>query len=529
MILETSKGALAFAARTPDPYGAYSVLASDTYSGQNVTPEGSLGLAAVYGAVSMIAATCGTMPLQTLDTRAAGGSQVVTGGYLAPMLEHQPNEHMSGVDLWTLVFAHLMLRGNAYLAKLKDSLGRVVELYPLHPQHVHPFRGENGEKLFRVSKLSAGGSVDVVFTSSVILHVKGQSFDDGLMGASPIAVLRNRLGVHLAQSEYQGRQYQDGMLIKGVLATPQNNLSPEAATRIKQQWKSAYSGVGAAHDIAVLHSGVQFQPVSLSPEDAQFIQSMRWGHTEVATAFQIPASRLNGEGTSLTYANQGQDDLFYYKQACFPRIRFVESALNMDADLFGFQSAWVPKFNPDAMLRADIETRFRVYQIGRQIGTFSVNDTRGFEDLPLVPGGDDYTPLAAKVAPVSSADSGGDSVQRSLSRVPVEGGVRMQMPDVVVNVPEQPAPIVNVAAPEVSVEAPVVNVTTPEPVVNVDVAAPEVTVEAAEVVVPPTVVNVEQPVVNVEPTVVVESPAASSVKFKRDSQGRIVGAEVDNG
>lgn len=535
MILSTDKGDLAFAARTPDVWAKYSTLASDTLAGQSVTPEGALSLAAVYGAVSMISATNGTMPLETIDTRATSGSRIVEGGYTAPMLKHQPNTDMSGVDLWTLVNAHLLLRGNAYLAKFKDEQGVVRELYPINPAYVHPYRDEDGRKLFRVQISGTGGLLDKTFTSDVILHIKGQSFDDGVMGASPIAVVRNRIGVHQAQSEYQGRSYQDGMLIKGVLSSPQNNLSAETAQRIKQQWRSAYGGVGNSHDIAVLHSGVTFEKVALSPEDAQFIQTMKWGHTEIATIYNIPASRLNGEGTSLTYANQGQDDLFYYKQACFPIIRRIESALNMDPDLFGFQSAWVPKFNPDAVLRADIETRFSVYRTGRDIGAFSVNDVRHYEDLSPVEGGDDYTPLAGKA---SSNGDGGNSQPAAAGARELRSGEHradgglVQIPPIQVNVPESPAPIVNVTVPDpavpvVNVEAPQVSVEAP----TVNVAAPEVTVEPRfDVPVPEVTVDVAAPEVTVSPSIVIEEPpdTGKTVKFSRDAQGRIVSAKVDS-
>ena len=52
-----------------------------------------------------------------------------------------------------------------------------------------------------------------------------------------------------------------------------------------------------------------------------------------------------------------------------------------------------PKFNMDALLRGDIKTRFESYKIGREIGAYSVNDTRRIENMPPVEGGDDYTPL----------------------------------------------------------------------------------------------------------------------------------------
>lgn len=535
MILESTRGALAVAAKPRDPWGAYSSLPMDSFAGQSVTPESALALTAVYGAVALVAETNGTMPLEVIDTRAASGQRVVSGGYLAPMLQHAPNEDQSGVDLWMMVFAHLMLRGNAYLAKLRNQRGVVNELVPILPQHVHPYRNDDGRKVFRVQLYSGSTFIEQDFTDDAILHIKGKSISDLLVGESAIAHVRNTIGTQLAQSEYQARSYGDGMLIKGVLSTPERNLNPEAVQRVKAQWKSAYAGVGASHEIAVLHSGIQFQQVSMSPEDAQFIQTMKWGHTQVATAFKIPASRLNGEGTSLTYANQGQDDLFYDKQACLPLRIMVEACLNRDRDLFGAQSVWVPKFNSDIALRADVKTRFEVYKIERELGTRSQNDILRAEDRPTIgPDGDDYTPLGNRSAPPATPAVGSERVvQRNSEHAPQPVTVHVGSP--IVNVPPADAPevrvdapIVNVAAapvPEVRVEAPkpanvVVNVPEqPAPIVNVapadvhvDVAAPAVTVEAPTVYVEPSLTTNEQP---------------RTLKVKRDANGFITGATID--
>lgn len=394
MIIETKRGELVRVAKPRDPWGAVTSLDIRTYSGQNVTPESALGHVAVMGAVSLVSDYNGAMPLETIDTRAKSGHKLVEGGWLAPMLRHAPNEDQSGPDLWVMVNAHLMLRGNAYLAKIRDEQGVIRELYPIHPSCVNPYRDAEGRKLFRV-KISTGiDYTEADYTSDAILHIKGKSINDPLVGESVIAHCRNTLGTHAAQVEYQARAYQDGMLIKGVLSTPERNLNPEAVERVKAQWRSTYGGIGNSHDIAVLHSGIQFQQVSLSPEDAQFIQTMRWSHTQVATMFKIPASRLNGEGASETYANQGQDDLFFDKQACLPLRVMIEASLNRDPDLFGATSPWVPRFNSDMALRADIETRYKVYQIARQIGVASQNDILRAEERPEIgPEGDDYTPL----------------------------------------------------------------------------------------------------------------------------------------
>lgn len=384
MIIRTPKGGevnIASAARPSDPWGAYTTILSDTFAGRNVTPEGALALTAVFGATSLIANTCGTLPLETHD-KTVGKRTIVQGGRLAPMLRYQPNEDMPASTYWTLVFAHLCLRGNHYAAKIRGADGEVRELYPISPDSVHPFRGEGGRKLFRVHLYDGSTYMDYVFTKREILHIMGPSFDDGLQGASPIAVARNRLGVQLAQSEFQARFYQDGAMMQGVLSTP-NDLSPEAAERIKTQWRARHAGLENAHDIAVLHSGAQYQGIGVSPEDQQLIESMKWGATEIATLFNIPASRINADSgsNSIKYANSGQDDLHFAKSAVLPRLKFVEDALNCDPDLFGFQSPWEPKFNVDSVLRADIKTRYESYAIGLSSGFLHRDEVREAEDL----------------------------------------------------------------------------------------------------------------------------------------------------
>lgn len=519
VILAGTSGDLALTARPRNPFfGFGGGLRRDTFTGRDVRPEDSLALSYVIGAVNLISNLGGMMPLEVIDER-NNKREVVRDAEIARTIAHAPNDEMSGVDLWQLVLAHLCLRGNAYLAKLPNADRPLYgELFPLAPETVTPFRGENGKKLFAVQCYTPGSRTAVeYYDESLILHIKGPSYTTGISGASPIALMRNRVGVHLAQSEYQARFYQQGYQLKGVLSTDAGNLTPEAAQRMKDQWRATYSGMDNSHDVAILHSGLKFQPISISPEDAQFIETMRWGATEVATAFNIPASRLNGEASSLTYANSAQDDLVLYKQAILPRLRMVESALNADRNLFGSISPWTPQFNADSVLRADIEQRYRAYEIGKRNGWLTANEIRRSEQLPPVKGGDDLSQYAPRGTTIQEAGAQ-RSAHRS-GREVIAPEVRVQMPDipapqVTVNVPEQPAPVVNV-------DAPVVNVPEqPAPVVNVD--APVVNVPAP-------VVKVDAPVVKFDPEIVVQPSPPRNITFARNHTGQITGLEVNDG
>lgn len=395
MILPTKQGDIKAIAHRADVYGPYKSSPTWSHSEQTVTPEGAMALTAVYGGVMLLAQTLGTMPLQVLDSRKTVGDRLVSAARIASILGTKPNRDMVSPVLWTMMFTHLLLRGNGYLAKLRGEDGYVNELLPLLPQDVTPWRAENGQKLFRVRLLSGNEWYERDFTDEAILHIQGPSLDDPLVGCSPFTIARHRIGTHLAQSEYQATAYASGLLIKGVLSTPNSNITPDVANQMQNRWQDAYGGLRGSGRVPVLHSGITFSPVSLTPEDAQFIQTMKWGHTEIATLLQIPASRLNGDtGSGMRYANMTQDDLYMFKSAQLPRLVYVESALAADADLFGPGAYWYPKFNADAQLRADVETRWRVHRLQREIGATSVNEIRDDEGWSRIgPEGDDYTPL----------------------------------------------------------------------------------------------------------------------------------------
>lgn len=512
MLINGNTGDLHVASRPSAPMGAWDSLPVDTFGARNVTPEGALGLAHVYGAVRLVATAVGTLPLETRDMRAGG--TVVDAAQVAKLLRYQPNRDMSAKVLWTLVATHLLLRGNAYLAKFIDERGQVSELVPINPARVFPFRDDAGNKKFRVMSGQGMRFVERIFDPSQLLHIIGHSIDDGLMGASPISLVRQRMGVQTSQSEAQGRLYAQGLATRGALRVPPGvQLTKEMAAQLRREWEAANHGIDNTGRVAILHSGAEFQNTTMNMQDAQFIESMRWGATEAATIFNIPASRINADSgsSSIKYANVGQDDVHFYKQAVMPVASYIEDALNIDTALFGASSPWMPKFDAEAVLRADTKTRFEAYQIATGGSAWmDAEDVRRREGLPPK---DIAQPAAAQQAAPAARAHDAESEQRTMVSGP--DGVRvsrMDIPAPIVNVdvhvPEQPAPIVNVEA-----AAPVI----PAPVVNVETVAPVVDVHVPEQ---------PAPVVNVTPEIVVEHPQRA-LTFERDSKGNIIGAKTE--
>lgn len=399
MILGTPKGDEAVKLVTSEPTYAYNGgVRIDTQTGRPVTAASAMGIASFYSGANLIAKTAGTLPLRVYE-RGSNATRLVdaTKAQVAMRLRHQPNPDMSAHAYWTTVFLHLVTQGNAYLPKVYEAGEFAPHLYLLPPDCVWPFRGPDGEKLFRVRSPYSGR--EFVLTSRAILHIPGISVGDGLVGHNPVSAMRHRLGVSLAASEHQQRFFQQGSVLRGVLSVD-GTLTEDAAQTIRDQWQANYAGLDNAHKVAVLDHGAKFQQIAMSHEDAQFIDMMKLGATEIAAMLNIPPAMIGAEGASLTYANAQHNDLHFLKFTLRPWLRYVEAALNSDPDLFGPATKWEPEFDVDDLIRPDIATRFQVHKIAREIGLRDTNEIRQDEGWePLQPGAYD-DPM---VAPVKSS------------------------------------------------------------------------------------------------------------------------------
>jgi HK97 family phage portal protein len=347
-----------------------------TFTGRSVSSSDALGIPAFYSGANLIAKTIGMMPLRTIN-EASGHRDVVTGAGVARRIKVQPAPGMTGVTFWTTVAAHIVIAGNSYAMKLPATDGLdAPELYLVTPGSVSPYRAK-GQVRYRV-QLAQGESADL--PAAAVVHFKGVSYGTGLLGHSPVSVLRHRLAVSLSSSEYQQRFFKQGATPKGVLSV-EGTLEGDQATTIRDQWHAAYGGVENAHSIAVLDHGAKFQGVSMSNDDAQFIEQMRYGAREIAAMLNLPPEYVGAEGSSLKYSTQQSNDLHLVKFACQPITKSIEATLNADPEFFGEATPWVPEFDPDPIVRPDIETRFRVYEVGRRAGIYTANEARAMEGL----------------------------------------------------------------------------------------------------------------------------------------------------
>jgi HK97 family phage portal protein len=374
-----------------------------TYSDVNVTPDRAFGLSAFYACVRLLAT--GLMVPAAVTRSIDGVETPVRVNPASRLLEEGPNEDLTHDHWVALVVAQLCGWGNHFSAKdFHPSTGMLQALWPIHPSRVTVYRDAQGRKRFSIDGKQG-------FTSDHILHIPYIDFATGLMGHSPVSVMRHRLGVGIAASDTQARLFNQGTLTSMALRHP-GTLSTGAADRLRGQWQSRYAGGKNAHKPVLLEEGMEAQPLSMNPKDQQFIEQLQMSDVETARMFNIPARRIDAQVQySLTYATGAMDDNSTVKWAHRPIARMIEASLQKDPHFIPRGRQFGVRFNLDAMLRADIKTRAEVADLFARAGVRTPNDSRRHENLAAHPDGDELG-TGGGVGELERAEALGISAQR---------------------------------------------------------------------------------------------------------------------
>lgn len=362
-------------------------------SGERVDEHSSMQISTVYACVRLLAETIAALPLHlyryTEDDR---GKEKARGHPLYKLLYRQPNAEMSSFIWRETIMTHLLLWGNAYCQIIRDGRNTVLGLYPLLPENIEVDRDTNGEIFYTyhayTDDVPGVKNQDIYFRSDEILHIPGLGFN-GLVGFSPIAMMKNSLGTTLAVERYGASFFKNGAQPSGVLEHPGVLKNPG---KIRDNWTAVYGGAENAHKVAVLEEGMTYKAISLPPEDSQFLSTRQFGVEEICRIFRVPPHMVQNLAHA-TFSNIEHQSIDFVVHTLTPWLVRIEQAIIKDLLLENEQDVYFPKFNVDGLLRGDYASRMSGYATGISNGFLSPNDIHRLENMDLIPaedGGDDY-------------------------------------------------------------------------------------------------------------------------------------------
>ena len=371
---------------------AYRFFMGSSTSGKRVNERSAMQMTAVYSCVRILSEAVSGLPLHLYQYTDKSSKEKAVENPLYFLLHDEPNTEMTSFVFRETLMTHLLLWGNAYSQIIRNGKGEVVGLYPLMPDRMTVNRDEKGRLYYEymVSSDDAKTLKDgtVRLSPYDVLHIPGLGFD-GLVGYSPIAMAKNAIGLAIAAEEYGSKFYANGATPSGILEYPGTVKEPD---KVRESWNAGFGGSSNAHKIAVLEEGMKYTPISISPNEAQFLETRKFQINEIARIFRVPPHMV-GDLEKSSFSNIEQQSLEFVKYTLEPWLVRWEQAMQRALIPQDDKSKYFIKFNVDGLLRGDYQSRMQGYATARQNGWMSANDIRELENLDRIPaedGGDLY-------------------------------------------------------------------------------------------------------------------------------------------
>lgn len=387
----------------------YTFFMGGTTSGKQVNERTAMQMTAVYSCVRILAEAVAGLPLHLYKYTDTGGKERATEHPLYRILHDEPNPEMSSFVFRETLMTHLLLWGNAYAQIVRNGKNEVIALYPLMPNKMTVDRNEKGELYYTYLRATEEAptmkGASVILKPSEVLHIPGLGFD-GLVGYSPIGMARHAIGMAIACEEFGAKFFANGAAPSGVLEHPGTIKDPG---RVREAWQSQFGGSSNSGKVAVLEEGMKYTPISISPEQAQFLETRKFQINEIARIFRVPPHMV-GDLEKSSFSNIEQQSLEFVKYTLDPWVIRWEQSMMRALLSSDEKTNYFIKFNLEGLLRGDYQSRMNGYSIARQNGWMSANDIRELENLDRIPaeqGGDLYL-INGSMLPLSNAGAYAD-------------------------------------------------------------------------------------------------------------------------
>jgi len=369
-------------------------------------PQGGLELvafSAVYACVNTIASDVSKLPPQVFGIDRQSRARELRPEDYYTALMRTPNDYQTGPDLLMSFVQSYLLQGNTYCyIGQRNGRGEVEALHVLNPYKVRPFIIEaTGDVFYECGEnFLAGLAPNTMVPARDMIHHR-LSLMPGfpLIGVTPIfaAAASSAVGIRILQDSQQF--FANSARPSGILQSKMN-LGDDQKRKVKDEWDVAYRGREYGK-VAILPNGLEWHPITITQQDAQLIEQLRFSIEDVARVFRVPPFML-GDMSKVTYRNTEQLARAYLANCLAFHLHAIEKRLEQ---AFEFPPTFKLEFDLSALLRTEIDVRFTAYRESLNAGWQSINEVRAQEGLEPVPGGEEprvqmqYVPLSKAKEP----------------------------------------------------------------------------------------------------------------------------------
>ena len=339
----------------------------------------ALTLTAVWCAIRLLAESVSSLPVSVYSKQPNGDKVEDSKSPIYNLVKFKPNYYQNKITFFEFIMLSICTEGNSYVQIVRNNSGTPVQLICLDPSNVSVVVNNN-ELFYQID----GGAV---LDSSDVLHFKTIT-DDGVTGLSPIDQCAKALNWGVSLEEFGSTFFSNGAKPSSILQTDRA-LSDTALQRLKTSFNNNYGKLKNSNSTIVLEEGLTFKPISISPEQAQFLSSRQFSIEEVARIFNVPPHMLKDLSKS-SFNNIEMQSQEFVTYTLMPYITRIEQEMNLKLFRTNELGKTFIEFNVNGLLRGDVKSRTEAYKTAITNGYMSINEVRQKENMNSIEGGEKH-------------------------------------------------------------------------------------------------------------------------------------------
>jgi HK97 family phage portal protein len=358
---------------------------SKSFSGVEITDTNTMGLSAIFDALRILSESEAQLPLKVIISPDGQDSRPMTSHPAYRLINSRANRYMTAILFRKMMRLMAILHGNSYAIIERDQALRPKALWYHESRKVRPYIKDSAIRyLFEVD----GQYAD--FPSEDVIHLVGYT-ENGYTGIPLYVMAMQSLGHMIAAETFGSKFFGNGANLSGLIKYNKFLKDEKAVERVKTSFISKYAGLEKAMGVGLLEDGMDWTPLGIPPEAAQFLETRQFNVTEVARWTNVPVPMLKEMGRA-TFSNMEQLDIQFVKYSLSPNLIATEQEMEEKLLTTSEKTSgqYRIKHNYKGLLRGDTKTQAQWYDTMFRVGAYSPNRILSHEDEPTYPGGDKH-------------------------------------------------------------------------------------------------------------------------------------------
>lgn len=295
----------------------------------------------VYACIGSIASSAAEAPIKPYVGQGVD-RKVQTGTPLTDLLE-RPNRFQRWFGFAEQFHVYQQATGNAFVFKVRNNVGAVIELRLLRTGRMHVIPGANGPQswIYRIN------GQDYPIAPEDIIHCPLPKGINDFFGLSPLHVLAMQSGLNTQMTTFHNAVFRNGGMVTGLL-TYERELDDDEPEQIRNAWRRRFSGANAGN-VAILEGGAKFQQVGLDLDKMAMPEQWQMTESAVCGVFGVPPSTVFAMVGLLrnTFTNAEEEQRKYWVNTLLPLLKRQSEQLQVGLE---------PDFPGNWVLEADTST-----------------------------------------------------------------------------------------------------------------------------------------------------------------------------